>query len=101
MTFVDDVLSGRATLDDFDTYSDAWNEAEADLGEFHDFLGLLWPEYAMWVEEHDVLEYVIEARRRGVRLPDLLQDCRAEDPTADELFRLSGRYAKQWAAVPE
>ncbi|MFF8595283.1 hypothetical protein ACF061_28360 [Streptomyces sp. NPDC015220] len=99
MTFVDDVLNGRATLDDLDTYGDAWNDSERDLGEFHDFLGLLWPEYAMWVEEHEVLGYVIEARRFGVGLLDLLRARRAQDPTADELYRLSGRYAAAWAAV--
>ncbi|WBO61393.1 hypothetical protein [Streptomyces camelliae] len=78
MTFIDDVLQGRATIDDFDSYGEAWHNAEEDLGEFHDYVGLLWPEYALWATDHDrisgddVLEYVIEARRRKVGFLDYL-----------------------------
>lgn len=62
MTFIDDVLSERAVLDDIDSYVAAWHDAEEDLGELHTYLGLLWPECVMRAEEHDVLGYVIEAR---------------------------------------
>ncbi|MGW2054282.1 hypothetical protein ACWCOZ_10225 [Streptomyces sp. NPDC001840] len=99
MTFVSDVLSGRVSLEDIDSYHDKWNESKEDLGEFHDFLGLLWPEYAMWVEDDGVLRYVIESRRSGVELRDLLRAREAEDATAAELLRLSSRYSAEWEAV--
>ncbi|WP_322749836.1 MULTISPECIES: DUF6980 family protein [unclassified Frankia] len=95
MTFVDDVLSGKVTLDDIDAYSEAWDKSPGTM-EFHEYLGLLWPEYAMWAEEHDVLEYVIEARRAGIGLRDLLEARMADDSTAAALYRLSERYAAKW-----
>ncbi|MFI6404524.1 hypothetical protein [Streptomyces sp. NPDC050548] len=97
MTFVEDVLSGRASLDDVDAYRDEWDEAEGDGVEYHDFLGLLWPEYAMYVEDDGVLAYVIEARRRGGQdLRTYLAARRDESPTLAGLWGLAERYGEQW-----
>ncbi|MFI6464211.1 hypothetical protein [Streptomyces sp. NPDC050528] len=85
MTFVEDVLSGRASLDDVDAYRGRWDEVDADGVEYHVFLGLRWPEYAMYVEDDDVLGYVIEARRQAG------QDLRTY------LAARSERYAEEWA----
>ncbi len=95
MTFVDDVLDGKVTLDDIDAYRDAWDKSPGST-EFHEYLGLLWPEYAMWADDDDVLKYVIEARRAGVSLRDLLEARTADDSTAAALYRLSERYAAEW-----
>jgi hypothetical protein len=107
MNFIDDVLQGRATIDDFDAYSEAWNDSEEDLGEFHDYAGMLWPEYALWATDHDhisgddVLEYVIAARRHKVGLLDHLRSVKGQDPTAAEIYRLCGWWAKDWEAVSQ
>lgn len=85
MTLIDDVLQGRATIDDFGSYNDTWQASEENLGEFHDFVGLLWPEYALWVTDHeridgdDVLTYVIAARRHDVGLLDHLRSVKGQD----------------------
>ncbi|MEV0850634.1 hypothetical protein AB0J21_33115 [Streptomyces sp. NPDC049954] len=107
MTFVDDVLRGRATLADFDAHSEAWNDSAQDLGAFHDYAGLLWPEYALWATDHDhvsgeeVLAYVIAARRHGAGLLDHLRAVRSHDPTAAEIYRLCRWWAEDWAAVSQ
>ncbi|GAA5043712.1 Rossmann-fold NAD(P)-binding domain-containing protein [Streptomyces similanensis] len=107
MTFIDDVLEGRATIDDFDSCNDTWQDSEDDLGEFHDFAGLLWPEYALWATDHeridgdDVLAYVIAARRRDVGLLDHLRSVKEQDATAAEVYRLAGWWAKDWEAVSQ
>ncbi|GAA5068963.1 hypothetical protein [Streptomyces similanensis] len=44
MTFVDDVLQGRAAIGGFGSYDDMWQDSEEDLGEIHDFVRLLRPE---------------------------------------------------------
>jgi len=97
VTFVEDVLNGRASLDDVDAYRDKWDEAEGDGVEYHDFLGLLWPEYAMYVEDDDVLGHVIEARRQaGQDLRTYLAARKDMSPTLAGLWSLGERYAEQW-----
>ena len=98
MTFVEDVLSGRASLDDIDAYRDRWDEAEGDGVEYHAFLGLRWPEYAMYVEDDDVLGHVVEARRRGGQdLRTYLASRKDVSPRLAELWSLGERYAEEWA----
>ncbi|MGW4272415.1 hypothetical protein ACWEGQ_08630 [Streptomyces seoulensis] len=107
MTFIDDVLQGRASIDDFDSCNDTWQDSEEDLGDFHDYAGLLWPEYALWatdderIDGDDVLAYVIAARRRDVGLLDHLRSVKAQDATAAEVYRLAGWWAKDWEAVSQ
>lgn len=61
-TFVEDVLRGAATLEDLDDYRDRWDEDPFKERELHEALAFLWPEYAMWVENDDTAEYVIDSR---------------------------------------
>ncbi|MET9085076.1 hypothetical protein ABZX77_24885 [Streptomyces sp. NPDC004237] len=99
MTFVEDVLNNRASLDDIDTYRDEWEASEDDGVQYHTFLGLLWPEYAMYVEDDDVLAHVIEARRSGQDLRTYLSSRKDTSPVTAELWRLVERYAREWEAV--
>ncbi|WP_330290336.1 hypothetical protein [Streptomyces sp. NBC_00576] len=99
MTFVEDVLNGRASLDDIGTYRDEWDESGDDGVDYHTFLGLLWPEYAMYVEDDDVLAHVIEARRSGQDLRTYLSSRKDMSPTMAELWLLVERYAKEWEAI--
>ncbi|MFK0288448.1 hypothetical protein ACIQVL_49455 [Streptomyces sp. NPDC090499] len=96
MTFVDDVLAGRVMLEDVETYREAWNSSGEDAGEYHEFLGLLWPEYAMYVEDDDVLACVVEARRAEQDLLSWLTD-HQDSPVATRLLALAQRYSREWA----
>jgi hypothetical protein len=99
MTFVEDVLAGRSSIDDIDSYRETWDASDDGAGEYHEFLGLLWPEYAMYVEEDDVLECVIEARRVGKNVREYLKDRRSDDVKMIELWRLVERYDQAWEAI--
>jgi len=99
MTFVEDVLSGRASVEDIDAYRDIWNASDDGSGEYHEFLGLLWPEYAMYVEEDEVLQYVVAARRAGKNVREYVWDRRSESATMIELWRLVECYDREWEAV--
>lgn len=107
MTFIDDVLRGRATIDDFDALAEAWNDSAEDPGEFHDYAGLLWPEYALWATDHDhvsgddVLAHVIAARRHEAGLLDHLRAVKSHDTTAAEIYRLCRWWAGDWEAVSQ
>lgn len=77
MSFIGLVLSGRAILQDIDSYVEQWHEAEdgspaADM-ELHEFLGLSWDEYRLWVEKPESLRFTLMSRQRGIALKDLLE----------------------------
>ncbi|MBK3582151.1 hypothetical protein JHN63_52190, partial [Streptomyces sp. MBT65] len=94
MTFVEDVLRGRATVDDVDVYRERWDEGGDDGVEYHAFLGLHWPEYAMYVEDDDVLAHVVEARREGGQdLRSYLAARRGAGPVPAGLWGLVEQYA--------
>lgn len=99
MTYIEDVLDGDAVVDDIVAYSDTWHNNSPTIP-LHDYLGLLWPEYAMWVEDGDTIDYVIEARRSGLSLLRYLR-LRQEDEAAKRLLDLSRRYADEWQSVGE
>lgn len=76
MTFVEDVLSGRASFDDVDAYRDRGEGTEGDC----------------------VLGHVIEARRRADQdLRTYLAARRRTSPAPAGLWGLSERYAEEWA----
>jgi hypothetical protein len=66
-TFIDDVLAGRAQVEDIHDYIDRWHEAPADSPaaamELHEFLGMSWDEYRQWGEQPEALLSTVAARR--------------------------------------
>jgi hypothetical protein len=71
-TFVDQLLQGRAVLEDIDNYVDKWHEGD-DPRELHESLGLDWDEYALWVERPHTLRHIVFARREGMAVEDVLR----------------------------
>ncbi|MGW5781126.1 hypothetical protein [Streptomyces sp. NPDC003863] len=64
-TFVDDALAGVAGIDEIDSYIDAWHDADDTDLELHEFLGMTWDEYRLWVEKPTTLRYILSAHRHG------------------------------------
>jgi hypothetical protein len=79
LTFVEACLAGSATLDEIDHYVEAWHES-ADPREMHEYLGLTWEEYALWVERPASLRYVLFSRRFEIPLERALAEYPAEQP---------------------
>lgn len=74
-TFVEQCLEGRATLEDIDDFVDRWHESdEGEERELHEYLGLTWDEYALWVERPASLRYVLFSKRFGVPLEQALAE---------------------------
>lgn len=61
-TFIDDVVAGRATVDQIDDYVHTWHESGDDR-DLHDALGMSWDEYGDWVADPDALGRIVEAHR--------------------------------------
>ncbi|WEH40923.1 hypothetical protein [Streptomyces sp. AM 2-1-1] len=71
-TFVDDALVGVAGVDDIDSYVDAWHDADDTDLELHEWLGMTWDEYRLWVEKPTTLRYIVSAHRHGRTISDEL-----------------------------
>jgi hypothetical protein len=71
-TYVAQCLEGRATLDDIDTFIDRWHDGTDDR-ELHEFLGMTWDEYRLWVERPGSLRHILFARRHSIPVESALE----------------------------
>jgi hypothetical protein len=71
-TFVERCLQGRANLDEIDDYIDEWRNSTDDR-ELHDYLGMSWDEYRLWVERPAALRHILFSRRHNVPLESVLE----------------------------
>jgi hypothetical protein len=72
-TFIELCLKGRATIDDVDGFVDRWH-AGSDGVSLRDFLGLSETEYSLWINDPDVLPYVIYSRRERRPFAQVVND---------------------------
>ena len=70
--FILKCIEGDALLTDIDDFIDEWHEIEPQTGTLHDFLGMTWEEYSLWVADPDVLPHVVTAHKEDVPLGELL-----------------------------
>lgn len=70
-TFVAAVLAGDAMPVDIDDYIDAWHDSSEDIS-LPDFLGLTDHEYALWVEQPDVLNFLLHSKKYHRSIEELM-----------------------------
>lgn len=70
-TFVEAVLAGDAMPVDIDDYIDAWHGSSDDIS-LPDFLGLTDHEYALWVEQPDVLNFLLHSKKYHRSIEELM-----------------------------
>jgi hypothetical protein len=82
-TFMDAVLAGDALHQDIDEWIDAWHESPAeDTTELHDYLGMTWEEYRLFVERPESLRFALAARRTHQPLALVLSSVKAAGAAA-------------------
>lgn len=66
-TFIERALDGETTdIDEcIDNEIDHWHDSFMDDIELHEYLGMTWEEYAMWVENPNSLQSIIDNRRKN------------------------------------
>jgi hypothetical protein len=72
-TFIDLCLDGRAVLEQVDDFVDQWHLGHDDVT-LHDFLGLSQDEYSLWINDPDVLPYVIYSRKQHKPFVQVVND---------------------------
>ncbi|OXR40144.1 hypothetical protein B7C42_07768 [Nocardia cerradoensis] len=71
-TFVDAVLAGHALVEDIDDWADRWHDAGGLGIDLHEYLGMSWDEYALWVEQPDSIRFIVAAHRYSTPVTELL-----------------------------
>jgi hypothetical protein len=70
-SFVERCLGGDADLGEIDTMVQGWHEG-GDARPLHEYLGMTWPEYQLWVERPESLPAILASRKYEVPLPQIL-----------------------------
>jgi hypothetical protein len=71
--FIDLALNGSVLADEINDFVSVWHSSGS-TEELHDFLGLTWQEYALWVRDPEFLTLIFSARHRGQSLVDAVND---------------------------
>lgn len=71
-TFLGLCLNGDVIAQEIDDFVGAWHSSEDGNVELWEFLGFTEQEYRAWVKDPDVIFAIIDARRRGLKLEEVL-----------------------------
>jgi hypothetical protein len=61
-SFIERCLKGNALMEEIDDYVERWHNS-AEKESLRDFLGMSKPEFSLWINDPDVLPYIIFSRR--------------------------------------
>lgn len=99
-TFMDRVLEGRAYATDIDDYVEYWHEApegsDAAGKELHDFLGLTWNEYKLWVEQPHSLRFAIAAHKANQSVDEVIRQTALAGAAARSIEHTEAAKVLQW-----
>lgn len=62
-TFTDDLLNGKATIDDYDDYVDRWHASIDDERSLAEYLGLAEEEYSIVFRNPELISDILIARQ--------------------------------------
>jgi len=71
--FIAKCLTGEAHLDDVDDYVEEWHLSKGEVPLFS-FLGMKKDEYALWVADSDVLEFIVTAHRKKKNVSEIMEE---------------------------
>ncbi len=81
-TFMDALLSGEALVQDVDDWIDVWHDGPDHGVELHEFLGMSWEEYRLFVERPESLRFTLAARKTNQPVADILAGVRTAGAAA-------------------
>ena len=67
------IFKGECLPEEIDDFIDEWHDGDFEE-ELHEFLGMSWKEYSLWVSNPDVLPYIIKARMENSNVEDILRE---------------------------
>jgi len=100
-SFISQCLAGQASAEQIDDYVDRWRDASTDQP-LHEYLGMSWDEYRCWVEQPDMLNAILAARKTRMSLTYIrhlpLEQLQAalQAPTREEAKSLLHHKRRTW-----
>lgn len=71
VNFIDACINGDALYDEIDDYIDEWHDGDY-TEDMYEFLGMTKIEYRLWVENDNILKYIIKAHMENKDIQDVL-----------------------------
>ena len=71
--FIEMAVRGDVLPDEIDDFVDFWHDSES-TAELHEFLGLTWEEYSLWVSNPEYMDLIIAARRNHQPILEAVND---------------------------
>lgn len=93
--YIDLVLEGRAIWTQIDDFVAQWHRHD-DEQPLHDYLGLSFDEYALWVEQPKALRAIIAAHKMGEPVYEILGRIDEEAVAARGLSAEDARAVRHW-----
>jgi hypothetical protein len=81
---------------DIDDFVEAWHQAGGFGQELHDYLGLTWNEYALWVERPSTLRAIIASHELDEPLEELLERSDEHAVAARGLAPEDAQAVREW-----
>ena len=72
-TFISLAMSGYVLPDEIEDFIEAWHASESEV-EVHEYLGLDFAEYSLWVSDPEAINIIIAARHSGISLRQAVND---------------------------
>jgi hypothetical protein len=95
-TYLEQVLDGDAIWTDIDDFVKAWHDNHGLGRELHDYLGLTWDEYALWVERPGTLRAIIASHELDEPLQELLRRSDEQAVAARGLTQEDAQAVREW-----
>jgi len=70
--FIKDCINGDALISEIDDYVSAWHNSDSDL-ELHEYLGMDFREYALYVEDESYLGAIINAQMQHIGIETVVE----------------------------
>lgn len=97
--FISLALNGSVLSDEIEKYIEAWHKSDS-TNEIHDYLGMTFDEYSLWVSDPDAIDLILSARHANIPLREAVNDnIRIQEriaARADEAGKLS--ILRRWIA---
>ncbi len=72
-SFMSLALSGRVLSDEIEDFIEEWHESDS-TEEVHEFLGMTFEEYSLWVADPDSIDVILKARHTDRPLKEAVND---------------------------
>lgn len=72
-SFMSLALNGEVLSDEIEDFVEAWHASDI-KDEIHEFLGMTFQEYSLWVSDPDSIDIIISARHRHIPLKEAVND---------------------------